>query len=85
MNYIPSVWTLKCVAKIDWKYESYFDEIRGETFSPRYGSSFWFDPLFPQKQLIVLSLNGLYLFSPRNSSFRMVRTYSPPEPHIQLI
>ena len=46
----------------------------GETFSPRHGSLFQFDPLFPQKQLIVLSLNALYLFSPRSSSFRMVRT-----------
>ena len=56
----------------------------GRTFSPRYGSSFWFDPLLPRIQLICLSLNCLYLFSPAYSSFRMVRTYSHPDTHIQL-
>ena len=56
----------------------------GGTFSPKYGSSFWFDPLLPRIQLIFFSLNGLYLFSPVYSSFRMVCTYSHPDTHIQL-
>ena len=42
----------------------------GGTFSPRYGSSFWFHPLLTRIQLIVLSLNCLTLFSPVYSSFR---------------
>ena len=61
-----------------------FAESDGRTFSPRYGSSFWFDPLLPRIQLICLSLNCLYQFSPAYSSFRIVLTYSHPDTHIQL-
>ena len=44
----------------------------GRTFSPRYGSSFWFDPLLTRIHLIVLSLNFLTLFSTIYSSFRKI-------------
>ena len=59
-------------------YSSPFDVLLGDAFSPIYGSAFWFVPLLAHMQLIFLSLNGLYLFSPIYSSFRMVCTYSRP-------
>ena len=59
--------------------------LSGRTFSPRYGSLFWFNPLLPRIQLISLSLNCLYLFSPGYSSFRMVSNYSHPDTLIQLV
>ena len=35
----------------------------GETFSLICSPSFWFNPLLPHVQSMLLSLNGLYLFS----------------------
>ena len=37
-----------------------------DAFCPRNYTSFWFAPIFSQELYFFLSLNGYYLFSPRN-------------------
>ena len=48
--------------KQPWNIKKGWKE-KGETFSLICSPSFWFDPLLPHVQSMLLSLNGLYLFS----------------------